>query len=257
MNALRLAAVLLFAVATEHANAAPCAGFTDVEDTSPFCPSVSWMKSRGITLGCAPGLYCPNDPVSRLAMAAFMSRMDSLNPTFVDAAGRRLGSVPYWSASGFTASGATILWKSPVGHVALYIRPQASNSPGLFRLGTGGWPFFLTPDCTGQSYVRSGTIPVAPPSTWTDGSVPPFTHFILAGPGQSVWIYSRADVVVPLTFPSPGSTFSPTTGACVSATWAYNPPQLPGNVIAASTAFIEVQPVIDVSPLITEPITIQ
>ena len=60
----------------------PCAGFTDVEDTSPFCGNVTWLKNRSITLGCTSAtLYCPNDFVSRLQMAAFMNRLgDSLFP---------------------------------------------------------------------------------------------------------------------------------------------------------------------------------
>src|SRR5438477_9827195 len=38
--------------------AAPCAGFTDVADTSGFCPNVEWLKNRQITLGCtSPTLY--------------------------------------------------------------------------------------------------------------------------------------------------------------------------------------------------------
>jgi hypothetical protein len=59
--------------------AAPCAGFTDVDDTvvgASFCRYVEWLKNRAITLGCASTtLYCPNDPVSRLQMAAFMNRL--------------------------------------------------------------------------------------------------------------------------------------------------------------------------------------
>jgi hypothetical protein len=55
--------------------AGPCAGFTDVDDTSPFCANVAWIKNRGITNGCAAGLYCPNDAVSRLSLAAFMNRL--------------------------------------------------------------------------------------------------------------------------------------------------------------------------------------
>ena len=57
------------------AAAAPCAGFTDVDAGSPFCPNVAWIKSRAITLGCTATLYCPSEPVSRLAMAAFLSRL--------------------------------------------------------------------------------------------------------------------------------------------------------------------------------------
>ena len=56
--------------------AAPCAEFTDVEDASGFCPNVEWLKNRSITLGCTTAtLYCPNDPVNRLQMAAFMNRL--------------------------------------------------------------------------------------------------------------------------------------------------------------------------------------
>jgi hypothetical protein len=51
-----------------------CAGFTDVDPSSPFCANVAWIKNRSITLGCAPGLYCPTTTVNRLAMAAFLNR---------------------------------------------------------------------------------------------------------------------------------------------------------------------------------------
>ncbi len=65
-------------MAAPAALAAPCAGFTDVDDTvvgASFCKNVEWLKNRGITLGCLVGLYCPNDPVFRLNMAAFMNRL--------------------------------------------------------------------------------------------------------------------------------------------------------------------------------------
>jgi len=68
-----------------QAQAAPCAGFTDVDDTSPFCPNVEWLKNRKVTLGCTSAtLYCPTDPVSRLQMAAFMNRLGTaLTPVVV------------------------------------------------------------------------------------------------------------------------------------------------------------------------------
>jgi hypothetical protein len=69
-----LGAVALLSVPA--ASAAPCAGFVDVVDTSGFCKNVDWLKNRSITLGCTDVThYCPNDPVSRLAMAAFMNRL--------------------------------------------------------------------------------------------------------------------------------------------------------------------------------------
>lgn len=64
------------------AAAQQCVGFSDVLASSGFCPSVEWIKNRVITTGCVtppgqpPGTYyCPNDAVSRLAMAAFMQRL--------------------------------------------------------------------------------------------------------------------------------------------------------------------------------------
>lgn len=71
----------LVAMLGPRVEAAPCAGFDDVDDSSSFCEAVEWMRNRGITLGCSPGAYCPNDPVIRLAMAAFMQRLgDALTP---------------------------------------------------------------------------------------------------------------------------------------------------------------------------------
>jgi hypothetical protein len=69
-----IAAIGLLALAPV-AQAAPCAGFTDVDSTSTFCPNVDWIKNRGVTLGCGASTYCPDAPVSRLAMAAFLNRL--------------------------------------------------------------------------------------------------------------------------------------------------------------------------------------
>ncbi len=55
---------------------APCAGFIDVDDSNAFCPNVEWLKNRKVTLGCtSTTAYCPNDPVIRLSMAAFLHRL--------------------------------------------------------------------------------------------------------------------------------------------------------------------------------------
>jgi len=48
--------------------------FTD-DDTSPFEPDIEWMASSGVTLGCGPGVFCPDDFVTRGQMAAFMHRL--------------------------------------------------------------------------------------------------------------------------------------------------------------------------------------
>jgi hypothetical protein len=79
-TAARRAAAAAFAATmaliAPASTAAPCAGFTDVDSTSPFCPNVEWIKNRSVTLGCSSAtLYCPDSTVSRLAMAAFMNRL--------------------------------------------------------------------------------------------------------------------------------------------------------------------------------------
>jgi hypothetical protein len=60
-----------------------CDGFTDVLASNPFCPDVTWLKTFGVTKGCAPSQFCPNENVTRLQMAAFMHRLGN-NPAFVN-----------------------------------------------------------------------------------------------------------------------------------------------------------------------------
>lgn len=79
----------LGALTAADADAAPCAGFTDVDDTvvsADFCRSVEWIKNRGVTLGCTSlTTYCPDQPVIRLHMAAFMKRLgDALTPVLLE-----------------------------------------------------------------------------------------------------------------------------------------------------------------------------
>jgi hypothetical protein len=52
-----------------------CAGFGDIDVSSPFCQHVEWIRNRSVTQGCTASAYCPNDGVSRLAMAAFLARL--------------------------------------------------------------------------------------------------------------------------------------------------------------------------------------
>lgn len=48
--------------------------FTDVPETHPFRDYVEKIARARITLGCAAGLYCPGEPVSRSQMALFLLR---------------------------------------------------------------------------------------------------------------------------------------------------------------------------------------
>jgi len=95
------AVALAAAAASPTTVAAPCGGFTDVDDTVvgiAFCQSVEWVRNRGVTLGCTATLYCPGDPVNRLQMAAFMKRLgDTLTPLLVRQrqTGAQLGALNY------------------------------------------------------------------------------------------------------------------------------------------------------------------
>ena len=48
--------------------------FTDVPDSHPFHAEISNLVGAGITGGCNIGLYCPDSPVTRAQMAAFLGR---------------------------------------------------------------------------------------------------------------------------------------------------------------------------------------
>ena len=58
---------------------------------SQFAADIAWAYGNGITTGCAPDFFCPNDTVTRQQMASFLARARSLPPPigdyFVDDAG--------------------------------------------------------------------------------------------------------------------------------------------------------------------------
>lgn len=120
------------ALAAGDALALACAGFTDVGLSDPFCPSVEWVRNRGVTVGCAPTLFCPNAPVSRLAMAAFLQRLGgALTPRTVEAQAAPGGldlDVPYLVCT--TAD------EAPVGY------PRAAVFDGTFSAQAAGERIF-------------------------------------------------------------------------------------------------------------------
>ncbi|HVF64946.1 MAG TPA: choice-of-anchor Q domain-containing protein [Casimicrobiaceae bacterium] len=59
--------------AFEYSNT--CSAFLDVDPSDVFCANIAWLRNRRVTIGCATNLYCPNDPVLRNQMAAFMNRL--------------------------------------------------------------------------------------------------------------------------------------------------------------------------------------
>lgn len=48
--------------------------FSDVPPSDLFYTEIGKLSARGVTLGCGGGNYCPNDPVTRDQMAAFIMR---------------------------------------------------------------------------------------------------------------------------------------------------------------------------------------
>lgn len=60
--------------------------FQDVPDSNPFAADIEWLASEGITRGCNPPQntrFCPDDPVTRAQMAAFLRRaLEDATPEF-------------------------------------------------------------------------------------------------------------------------------------------------------------------------------
>ncbi len=58
--------------------------FSDVPTSAIYHDAASWLATRAVTLGCATGLFCPDDFVTRAQMALFMNRLGkALSPTFL------------------------------------------------------------------------------------------------------------------------------------------------------------------------------
>jgi hypothetical protein len=68
-----------FLLATAGITPGACTGiFADVPCTAWYAPWVEELYRRGITTGCATGLFCPNDPTLRSQAAVFVQRTFNL-----------------------------------------------------------------------------------------------------------------------------------------------------------------------------------
>jgi hypothetical protein len=75
----------------------PVPYFTDVAANHPFFPHIQKLRELGITTGCSASLYCPDQPVTRGQMAAFLVRARfglSGNETFPFSAAPFFDDVP-------------------------------------------------------------------------------------------------------------------------------------------------------------------
>lgn len=82
----RLAAVVAVVVllgASPTGAAAVAGPFSDTAGY-PMEADINWAYQQGITAGCAPNRFCPDDPVTREQMATFLDRALELDPTSTD-----------------------------------------------------------------------------------------------------------------------------------------------------------------------------
>src|SRR5262245_58646607 len=103
---LAIGAVLLGGIA----GAVPCGPFTDLTGGDPFCPFVLEIFTLGITTGVTPTTYDPAGNVTRLQMAAFLSR--TVDRT-IQRSSRRAAVAKYWTPKVSSVLGLTTLGFQP------------------------------------------------------------------------------------------------------------------------------------------------
>src|SRR5512141_2300577 len=86
-----------------------CGPFTDVSDVL-FCPFVEEIFTLAITTGTTPTTYSPGDKVTRLQMAAFLSRTVDRS---LQRAGRRAALGRYWTPGSAESLGLTTVGSGP------------------------------------------------------------------------------------------------------------------------------------------------
>ena len=107
----------------------PCAGFSDVDAGNSFCSNVHWLRNRAVTLGCTATSYCPNDPVTRLQMAAFLNRLaNALEPVFRTAADTAIHAA---------VNAGDVVCQTPVYDLTGYPRVVSSSSAMLYPRAPG------------------------------------------------------------------------------------------------------------------------
>ncbi len=89
-------AAFLFRFANRGATAEPCTAkpFSDVLVSHPFCGEIAWLAETGITTGFSDGTFGGGGPVTRQAMASFMSRFAVASGQIAPCAGAAFVDVP-------------------------------------------------------------------------------------------------------------------------------------------------------------------
>lgn len=140
--------------------------FSDVPTTAFYHNAVEWVKNRGITAGCAVGLYCPNDAVTRGTMAVFLQKEGQvLTPQLIDSTQFGATLDINTTAQIICQTTTTYTPTFPQQAVLLSRVDGAANGPLTYR----NWPQYST---------DGGT-------TWLSG-VLDFTNFTTADVNRSV-----------------------------------------------------------------------
>jgi hypothetical protein len=138
--------------------------FNDVSADSPFCPYIEEMARRGITTGCAPGLFCPRNSVTREQMAVFVVRIVGSEPFHLVGAAGEPAFQNGWANDGtFSTAG---FFKDSLGVVHL---------KGTLNVGPSGLTAFTLPE--GYRPAESLVTPIA-------GSGPSAAYLRILSDGQ-------------------------------------------------------------------------
>ncbi len=200
MGVMRFSPLILAGIATlgfhvGSTAAAPCVGFTDVDDTASYCSATEWLKNRGVTTGCGLGLYCPNAVVTRASMALFMKRLgEALTPvvlhkefivlssTIVPAGGQIYCSTDDYTPNGFprTARFTGTAWGVPdAGPAWLQGWWKYSTDAGTTWNYVGTW---LVDQMFGRHWADYGQVAgftvLAPPMELAPGTTYRFGLFL-------------------------------------------------------------------------------
>jgi len=110
-GSLGLFSIALLALAAGVAQGSlPCGPFTDLSGSDPFCAFVLEIFTLGITTGTTPTTYDPTSNVTRVQMAAFLSRsVDGV----LKRGGRRAALRQYWTTQSAAVLGITTVGANP------------------------------------------------------------------------------------------------------------------------------------------------
>jgi hypothetical protein len=154
--------------------------FADVPASNPFCPWIEELSRRGITSGCAPGLFCPLATVTRQTMAAFLVKANGpiayarvLEDGTLDLANSKnitQANVTRTAISAYCFSGLNFAFQSVTANPD-YGDPTSGGQPGLEATVALGDPWG---DC--DPAVPNAQVEVA---TSIDGNFNPAGFFVI------------------------------------------------------------------------------